>query len=90
MELALDSPTSNLTLEPDPSPLPDEFLTTPGVRRKRLGSGIINFELQPSGPGRYSLRLTAERLVPVSTRRNTPERVRVNLETTIAVLNQDP
>ncbi len=89
MELALDSPTSNLTNEPDPSPLPDEFLTTSNVRQRRLARGIVDFEILPSGPGKYTVRLTAQRLVPVSSRRSTPERVQVHLETTVAILNQD-
>jgi len=88
-ELPLQTPTSVLVSEPSPTVIPDDFPTQPGVRSRCLARGINFFQILPSGNGRWLISLTAEKQVSVSSRRNRPERVRVNFETTAVILNTD-
>lgn len=89
-ELPLSPTTSDLTTEPDPGYLPDEFPTLPNVRKRVVARNIVDFRIVPSGTGQHTLTVTSEKQVPVASRGNKPERVRVTMSATIVILNQDP
>lgn len=89
-EMPLSPTTSDLTSEPDPGILPDEFPSLPNLRKRVVGRNIVDFKILPSGTSQHTLTVTAERQVPVSTRGTIPERVRVTMSATVVVLNQDP
>lgn len=89
-EMPLSPTTSDLTNEPDPGILPDEFPTQPNLRSRVVGRNIVDFRILPSGTSQHTLTVTAEKQVPVATRGKIPERVRVTMTATVVVLNQDP
>ncbi|ODT64291.1 hypothetical protein ABS71_13405 [bacterium SCN 62-11] len=89
-EMPLSPTTSDLTTEPDPGTLPDEFPTLPNLRKRVVGRNIVDFKVVPSGTSQQTLTVTSEKQVPVSTRGTKPERVRVTMQATVVILNQDP
>ena len=89
-ELPLSPTAFDLTNEPDPGYLPDQFPTLPNLRKRVVGRNIVDFKIIPSGTSQHTLTVTSEKQVPVSARGNSPERVRVTMSATIVVLNQDP
>ncbi len=89
-ELPLSPTAFDLTNEPDPGYLPDQFPTLPNLRKRVVGRNIVDFKIVPSGTSQHTLTVTSEKQVPVSARGNKPERVRVTMSATIVVLNQDP
>lgn len=87
-EVPLTPATAALTNEPAPSYLPDTFPTLSNARRRVVGRDIVDFKVVPSGTSQHSITVTSERQVAVSSRK-TPERVRVTLQATVVILNQD-
>jgi len=88
-EVPLAPTTANLTNEPNPNYLPDVFPTLSNARRRVVGRDIVDFKVVPSGTSQHTVTVTSERLIPVASRKTTPERVRVTLRATVVILNQD-
>lgn len=89
-EMPLSPTTSDLTTEPDPGTLPDEFPTLPNLRKRVIARNIVDFKVIPSGTSQQTVTITSEKQVPVATRGTKPERVRVTMQATVVILNQDP
>ena len=88
-EVPLAPATSILTNEPNPNYLPDTFPTLSNARRRVVGRDIVDFKVVPSGTSQHSITVTSEKRVAVASRKSTPERVRVTLQATVVILNQD-
>lgn len=88
-EVPLDSPTHLLFNEPPPNMLPSEFPAHPQCRSRVLARGVSDLEILRIGNGQYQIRTQVERQVSVSSSRTTGERVRVNMEATVVILNDD-
>lgn len=89
-EMPLTPTTSDLTSEPDPGTLPNDFPTVPNLRKRIVGRNVVDFKIMPSGTSQHTMTVTTEKQVPVSTRGTIPERVRVTMSATVVILNQDP
>lgn len=86
-ELSLATPTGNLSDEPAPAPICNDFPAYPRVRSQVVGREITAFEVAPENLASYTVKMTAHALTGVPGKGQTPAEASVSAQSTITILN---